>query len=324
MVNGTGFARVFPLRYFNSPQLKLFGRFANLLLCTRSAARVVENHPELVMFHILRDPTGQKHLSQNILRDSAGKELVRDSLTESHSNVFYSDGERPEGVKFSLERSINVPNYPSVLNALKIIDDNNVAEGKIWGDLGLQKRLEREEGCRFEAIGRLTIYFDKNGAAYQSSDLFDVYEFFFNYTQSNPDVRNLPILDMGSGLGHTSFMLSLFFENVFGIEQSEFLAIESLKTKQRLSDSIIGNVDLNHGDYFDHDLSGFKLVYIFRDRDIFEIIPRFKSLAPGTRIFMYCHEEDFEILRLFKILEFTEKYKRDHIGARAMHIFERT
>jgi hypothetical protein len=323
MVEKAGFTRVFPLKTFSNPRLKFFGQFTNLLLCTRSAARVVEEHPELVMHHILRDPTKQVINSQNILSDGSGSELVRDSFVDGIGNIFYSAGESPHGVKVEIVNSVEVPNYPNVTNALRIVQDKDAAEGWIWADLVLQKRLERQEGGIIQPGGIFTIRFDKKGAGYQSSDLLDVYEFFFNYIQNNPDAKGLPILDLGSGLGHVSFMLSLFFENVFGIEQSAILTGESMKAKRRLGDFIIGNVSLINGEYSEHDLSKVKLAYSFKDKNIVEITKAFLSLAPGTRIFAYGHPEDVFTIDEVDGLEFVGRHKRDHFGARQMCVFDR-
>lgn|GEM_PF-6935050 len=322
MTNTAAISKTFHLKEFRNPKLKLFGKFASLY-CTRKAAGVIAAHPELVMYHILRDPTRQAARVRNILCDEAGRELVFDSMRKDHSFVFSLRDEKLKDVDIGSSRRIEVPAYSNVVGALKIVEDNNLVESRIYNDVRLRKRLEKDENCVVDVRGPFTILFYETGTAYQSSILFDVYEFFWNFSRAHPELVGKPIVDLGSGLGHASFMISLFFDRVFGIELSKFLSDQSVLSAERLAGYIGRKTTIIHGDYNRYDLSRFELAYIWRDAPINQLVKTFLKFGRGSQIFMYGHCEDKVFLEKVGGLELVISHRRQHFGSWPMHTYVR-
>ena len=95
---------------------------------------------------------------------------------------------------------------------------------------------------------------------------------------------NMNAAVLGSALGSSSFALALHFAKVTGIEYARKLVKVAREIGQELD---IDNVEFEHGDFLDADLSGFDFIYTYQPflLDYERIMPHiFAELKPGTVI----------------------------------------
>ena len=93
-------------------------------------------------------------------------------------------------------------------------------------------------------------------------------------------------LDLGSGDGRVVFVAALFTRAV-GIEYDEKLHVLALKARQELGI----DVELIHGDYTEHDFSGYDVLYVYADHNFRWLTPKLPELRDDA--VLYCYHDTF-------------------------------
>lgn len=293
-------ARVFESNNSTIPIIRLMGNLKKFLF-TERAARVLTEQPGIFIAkaepapHLI--PTVDNKPVVEVLVDSRGVEILRHFILRTDAigdfSVFFH-GEDKLPVLFSDRfNQQTVSPYPHPLSFLHIFADKIQAENNFSGNKFQREILENTEkgiAVNNEVSKGLNIAFLAEGklACYRCSDLLYIYK---SLTKIKPWLEGKLLynraVDAGSGLGHLSFVFSLFFPEVVGIEQSRILYEESIKSRDQLQNSLQGQVSFEHGNFNDYDLTKFGFVYLWQNGYLHLFMPKLLTLTSGTWVYFF-------------------------------------
>lgn len=281
-------------RRSGNPEMMFWARMQDFRF-TAKAGEILRAHPEIFMhlaiegrkrrfreFQTLNPPNA---VHQKLCVDGGRTQVGYTFSPENQvKHTFYTGTPPSLMAKLMSCQEISIEPYPYVRNAFEIV----AAKGRTERTFFMRHKDDAETG-RTE-LGEHNDLCVSNGKAspYQSVDLIELYWIcyhLFSVMQFAQRAGNG--LDVGSGLGYSSFILSLF-SKVAGIEISQPLHAYSLRTQKKLHPYLVNEVLLMNGDALQHpDVDRYNWVYLWQQGHLRNFSGLFRKLHSGTYIIAF-------------------------------------